>query len=614
MEKKKTQKEVDKAKKQAKKYSKIGSICWAMKNLWELDKKFVFFIFAIVPATIILPLVQGYFPKVLLDNISEGGEFEQLFKISAVFLFVIALLELLKGWLQSCLGARHYYPTSVYQTKLDLFENYRTDFENTEKQHFRQIAGYAWQDACQGNCSLEFVWQDISEAFTHIFGIITYTSFLMVLNPIIFAVVAAVSAVSYITTRLQPVYYEKHKAEWEKEIRKKDYLQWLSEDFSRAKDIKLYGLTDWLEKMMRDYQGYILMWEKRCSLRGLFASVLSALMAVLQNGTAYIVLIGTLLAGKITVGEFVFFFGLVGSIASFLQGIIVDIAKLNTRAEKIAYYRELYDYPDIFNHGKGCTLPDAPVTVEFRNVWYRYDGAKKDTLKGINLTIHAGEKLAFVGVNGAGKTTLVKLLCGLYKPTEGEILVGGKRIEEYNIEEYYSLISAVFQEIRPVAFTIFEFVASADLARKDARKDAVAAMKSAGIYEKVERLPNGMDTHLVKGVYDDSVDFSGGEMQKLVLARAIYKNGAILILDEPTAALDPIAENNLYLKYQELTKEKTSVYISHRFASTRFCDRIVLLEDGVIKESGSHKELMEKNGKYAYMFGVQSRYYKDGAV
>ena len=613
MKKKKTHKELNKSKK-IHKYSKVGSISWAMKNLWELDKKFVFLIFAIAPATIILSLVNAYFPKVLLDNISEGREFEQLFKISVVFLFALALLELLKGWLQSCLGARHYYPTSVYQTKLDSFENYRTDFENTEKQHFRQTAGYAWQDACQGNCSLEFVWKDISETFTHIFGIITYTSFLMVLNPIIFAVVAAVSAISYITTRWQPVYYEKHKAEWEKEIRKKDYLQRLSEDFSRAKDMKLYGLIDWLEKMMRDYQGYIFIWEKRCSLRGLFASVLSALMAVLQNGTAYIVLIGTLLAGKITVGEFVFFFGLIGSVASFLQGIIADMAKLNTRAEKIAYYRELYDYPDIFHHGEGCALPKTSVTVEFRNVWYQYDGAENDTLKGINLTINAGEKLAFVGVNGAGKTTLVKLLCGLYKPTKGEILVGGKRIEEYNIEEYYSLISAVFQEIKAVAFTVFEFVASADLTRKDAKKDAVAAMKSAGIYEKVERLPNGMDTHLVKGVYDDGVDFSGGEMQKLVLARAIYKNGAILILDEPTAALDPIAENNLYLKYQELTKGKTSVYISHRFASTRFCDRIVLLEDGIIKESGSHKELMEKGGRYAYMFGVQSKYYKEDSI
>ena len=188
----------------------------------------------------------------------------------------------------------------------------------------------------------------------------------------------------------------------------------------------------------------------------------------------------------------------------------------------------------------------------------------------------------------------------------------GKGIQEYNIEEYYSLISAVFQQIFPVAFTLFEFVASADLKRPGAREDAASAMKAAGIYDKVAGLPNGMDTHLMKGIYDDGIDFSGGEMQKLVLARAIYKDGAVLVLDEPTAALDPIAENKLYQQYKELTREKTSIYISHRFASTRFCDRIVLLENGVITEEGSHEELLERRGRYAYMFGVQSKYYKDG--
>ena len=176
------------------------------------------------------------------------------------------------------------------------------------------------------------------------------------------------------------------------------------------------------------------------------------------------------------------------------------------------------------------------------------------------------------------------------------------------------MVSAVFQEIRPIPFTVFEFVASADLERPTAREDAISAMKDSGIWEKVEGLKNGMDTHLMKGIYDDGVDFSGGEMQKLVLARAIYKNGNMLILDEPTAALDPIAENKIYLKYRDLTKDKTSIYISHRFASTRFCDRIVLLEGGVITESGTHDELMEKNGQYAYMFGVQAKYYKEGEI
>lgn len=270
------------------------------------------------------------------------------------------------------------------------------------------------------------------------------------------------------------------------------------------------------------------------------------------------------------------------------------------------------DYPNKFNHGKGCELPKAPLKIELKDVWYRYDGAADDTLKGIDLVIEQGENLALVGINGAGKTTLVKLICGLYTPTRGEIFVGGKNIKEYNIEEYYSLISAVFQDIQRVAFTMFEFVASSDLSRPTAREDAVLAMKTAGIYEKIAGLKHGIDTHLMKAVYDDGVDLSGGETQKLILARAIYKNGAILILDEPTSALDPIAENKLYLQYNELTKGKTSIYISHRFASTRFCDRIVLLEDGVIKESGTHEELMQQNGRYAYMFGVQSKYYQSG--
>lgn len=600
--------------KEKRKYSRVGCLGWALKRLWGLDRHFVFFIFAMIPVEVILPLVEAYFPKELIDRIGAGAAFGELALLSGVFLLGIGLLGLLKEFINAKCEARHYYPTSVYQTQMSAFESYQMDFENTEKQDFKKLSGYAWGDACQGNCAMEFVWKDISQGLIHLAGIVIYASLLVLLNPIIFAVVAVTSLLSYFTTRMQPVYYEKNKQKWEKENRKKNYLQGLSGDFSRAKDIKLYGLEEWLDKMLRDYQAYILMWNKRCSLRGFFASVLSGVMTLLQNGAAYLVLIGILLSGGISVGEFVFYFGLTGSIAGFLQGLIGDIAVLNTRAEKIAYYREFFDYPNHFNHGEGCKLPAAPVAIEFRDVWYAYDGAKDYTLKGINLVIPAGEKLALVGMNGAGKTTLIKLLCGLYTPAKGEILVGGKRIAEYNIEEYYSMISAVFQEIKAVAFTMFEFVASADLARPSAREDAVHAMKAAGIYEKIEALPNGMDTHLMKGIYDDGVDLSGGEMQKLVLARAIYKDGAILVLDEPTAALDPIAENNLYMQYRALTSGKTSVYISHRFASTRFCDRIVLLEDGVIKESGTHEELMAANGKYAYMFGVQSKYYKEGEV
>ena len=596
------------------KYSRFGCLVWAIKNLWRLDKSFVFFIFAAVPIAVISPLVSSYFSKYLIDSIGAGKPFADLAWIVVFFITASLTLNVLSNFINARCNSRRYYPTCVYQTEMGYTQGYKTDFENHEKQDYKKISGYAWRDASSGNCALEFIWTDLSGALIHLLGIVTYASLLAFINPIVFVVVIIVSILSYFTTLWQNKYYEKHKHLWEKESRKAGYLGGLSENLQVAKDIKLYGLEEWLNKMMSDYRAHIIMWNKRCRLRGLWASILAGLMTLIQNGVAYVVLIGMLLAGSLSAGDFVFYFGIVGSVAGFLHGVVGDVAKLNKRADKIAYYREFYDYPNKFNYGKGCELPTEAVTIELRDVWYKYDGAEDYTLKGINLTLQAGESLALVGVNGAGKTTLVKLICGFYRPTKGEILVNGKLIDEYNIHEYYTMISAVFQEIRPVCFTMFEYVASADINRPTAREDAVTAMKLAGIWEKIESLENGIDTHLMKGIYDDGVDLSGGEMQKLVLARAIYKNGSVLILDEPTAALDPIAENNLYLQYRELTHGKTSIYISHRFASTRFCDRILLLGDGIIKESGTHDELMAQNGQYAYMFGVQAKYYKEGEI
>ncbi len=603
-----------KASKEKNKYPKFDNLIWAIKNLWKIDKNFVLFIFASVPVAVILPLVNSYFTKCIIDSLEVGKPFSELVFIVVFFIIATLTLAIWSIFINTRINSRHYYTTGVYQTEMSYVKNYIADYENTEKQDYKKISGYAQRDSCGGNCAMEFVWSDITETLIHLLGIITYASLLVLINPIVFAVVAVTSVITYFTTLWQNNYYEKNKNKWEKESRKTDYLGELSENFQVAKDIKLYGLAEWINKMMCDYQEYIFMWDKRCRLRGLWAAILSGLMTLIQNGVSYAVLIGMLLAGNLSVGDFVFYFGIVGSVAGFIGGIVGDVAKLNRRAEKISYYREFFDYPNKFNHGKGCALPIGAVTVELKDVWYKYDGAEDYTLKGVNLNLNIGESLALVGINGAGKTTLVKLISGFYIPTKGEILINGKHIDEYNIFEYYSMISAVFQEICPLCFTMFEYVASSDLQRPTAREDAILAMKAAGIWDKISSLENGIDTHLMKGIYDDGVDLSGGEMQKLVLARAIYKNGNLLILDEPTAALDPIAENSLYLKYRELTKGKTSIYISHRFASTRFCDRIVLLEDGIIKESGTHEELMEQNGKYAYMFGVQAKYYKEGEI
>ena len=239
----------------------------------------------------------------------------------------------------------------------------------------------------------------------------------------------------------------------------------------------------------------------------------------------------------------------------------------------------------------------------------KYSTSNVYAVKDANLEINGGQIFGFLGPNGAGKTTLVKLLVGFYYPTDGTILLNGRELTEYNIEEYYSLFSAVFQDLYLLPVTIAEFVSSSD--GEIDRERVSDVLRQAGLKEKIASLPNEINSRLMKGVFDDSVEFSGGEKQKLMLARALYKNAPVIVLDEPTAALDPIAENELYLKYHELESRKTSVFISHRLASTRFCDRIVFLDHGEIVESGSHDELMKRGGKYAEMFEVQSHYYKE---
>ena len=230
----------------------------------------------------------------------------------------------------------------------------------------------------------------------------------------------------------------------------------------------------------------------------------------------------------------------------------------------------------------------------------------------MNLTIHPGEKLAIVGLNGAGKTTMVMLLCGFYDPTEGRVLLNGQDIREFNRRAYYKLFSAVFQGFSILDITIAECVAQT--AQEIDLEKVQRCLAQAGLTETMAKFPQGVNTHFGREVYLDGVQLSGGQTQRLMLARALYKDGPILVLDEPTAALDPIAENDIYQKYSDMTAGKTSVFISHRLASTRFCDRIVFIADGGIAEEGTHQALLAKGGAYARLFAVQSRYYQEGGA
>ena len=399
-------------------------------------------------------------------------------------------------------------------------------------------------------------------------------------------------------------------------MHKSDYVIYRSRDMKLAKDIRIFGIGPWLTELYEKYTRLMQDFYVKAYRQDMWADLLDVALAFLRNGAAYGLLIAMALRGELTAAAFVLYFTAVSGFAQWVTGIFSGLGALHRESLDLAALREFVEEPELFRFEDGKPLPvkeEHLYTLELRDVSFRYPGADHDTLSHVNLTLHPGEKLAVVGRNGAGKTTLIKLLCGFYDPTEGQVLLDGEDIRQYDRRDYYRHFAAVFQQFSVLAGTMAENVAQTTGENVD-RPKMWDCLERAGIADKVRELPQGEDTHLGREVYLDGVDLSGGQLQRLMLARALYKDAPVVVLDEPTAALDPIAESDLYQKYNDLTGNCTSVYISHRLASTRFCDRVLLIENGGIAEEGTHEELLAAGGRYAYLFDIQSKYYKEGAM
>ena len=390
---------------------------------------------------------------------------------------------------------------------------------------------------------------------------------------------------------------------------KLDYVIRRTEDFSMAKDVRLYQMDIWLsgllEKLCKrrlEYKAKEL--RPRCTL-----SVISTLVFGVYHAGLFAAILAGLWNGNINVADVVFYAGM-GPALYFLmeEDFLNNIRRLFQLSVEFKRFREYTDYGE--NTGK----TDIPVNrktpvIEFQHVSFTYPGSDREVLKDINLVVEKGEKIAIVGVNGAGKTTLMKLTCGLLLPASGRILLDGKDMAQMEPEERYSWFSCAFQDIQFLPLSIKENIS---MLIEDADNLKIwDCLKQAGIKDEVGSLPLRLDTMMEKTLNKNAVDFSGGQKQKLILARALYRDAGVLVLDEPTAALDALAENDIYEKYARFTKDKTSFFVSHRLSSTRFCDRILLIDGGNIAEEGTHEELLAAGGLYAGMFEMQSKYYKE---
>lgn len=311
-----------------------------------------------------------------------------------------------------------------------------------------------------------------------------------------------------------------------------------------------------------------------------------------------------------SIATFTFLVSSILNLTNSLAGIINQSSWFLMRNAQTDDYRLFMEKNFIIEKEKE-TIEEKEVQIEFNDVFYSYYKQDGYALEGVSFKINKGEKIALVGYNGAGKTTLIKLISGFYHPTKGQILINGKDIETLKREEIDKLISPSYQESLNLAYSIGENIAMEK--KEDINYDKLnEALRIVELDKKIESLPNKLDTILTKNFDDKGIELSGGETQKLAIARAIYKNAPLFIFDEPTSAMDALSENNLYKNFKEITKDNTTIYISHRLSSAKFCDKIILLEKGKITEMGTHEELMEKNGEYKKLFTTQAEYYKEG--
>lgn len=590
----------------------LNNAKFMLHEQWHFEKKaFIFPVMHII-FDLVVSLIAIWLPKVVLDMIDRSASASVF--VANILMITIALMffrflgyytqqETLKSTVR--ILNMHYYIEKDWKI-LDMDYSIASSPEGKvkiEKGH----------DATSRNISVNMAsfYPNITELVKNIIGLISFSAIILVLNPVIILVLL----ISYLTD----VYVSFLIQKWEHKMKDRrakidNKIYYILEEINNnmfAKDIRAYNMKDWLDHTAKLFMNEKNDLEDQVQKKHFMRSLFEVILYLIRNGGGYAFLIWLMLTKGMPIGDFVLYFGAITGYAQWLDQIVMSFRNLTNANFHIDDYRYLLDTKDTSRRGKGASLPayDEPVELVLENVRFSYEGSDRIVLDNINLKISKGEKLAIVGANGAGKTTLIKLICGLLQPVSGRILMNGTDIREFNRDDYYSLITAVFQNISLLPMSIAQnitFCQESELNKEKLNN----VIRKAGLAEKIDQLPEGYNTNLLPNITANGVNLSGGEIQKLALARALYKDAPLIILDEPTAALDPIAENLMYQQYNELTENKTSIFISHRLSSTRFCDRIVYLENGSICEMGTHDELMARGGKYKEIFDIQSHYYK----
>ena len=592
------------------KYNIAQNVGWMVKLAWKTRKRVLLICLLTAILEVGLNLTQLYIAPEILSRVEHHASLGQLLGTIGFFTVTLFLIQGFKDYVRQNTMFPRVDIRTVIIGMLGRKSN-MTSYPNTLDANYIKLREKAHM-ACEGNReATEYIWETLTQLLKNIGGFLVYLTILSHLDLLLLLVVIVTCLGGFLVSRYTNNWMFTHREEEDKYYAKKRYIREKAQSVEFAKDIRIFGLQNWLSDLLNNVHDVYLDFRLKVERKRLLADITEAVLTMLRNGLAYVYLIHMALNEDLGVPEFLLYFTAVTTFTTWVMGILQQAVKLHQQSLDISQVREFLEYPEPFKFEEGRSVPKADgYELKLEHVSFRYPGAEEDTIHDLNLTVHPGEKLAIVGLNGAGKTTLVKLLCGLFDPTGGRVLLNGQDIRDFNRRQYYSLFSAVFQEFSVLDVTVAENIAQTKEGIDYEKVDG--CIEKAGLTKMIAALPQGLDTHVGREVFLDGVLFSGGQTQRLMLARALYKDGPILMLDEPTAALDPIAENDIYMKYNEMTAGKTSMFISHRLASTRFCDRIIFIADGGIKEEGTHESLLALGGVYAELFEVQSRYYQEG--
>ena len=593
------------------KYTLIRNLIFHLKSAKQWNKWLCYFQFLEVIPSMSATFLGIWLPSLIVSQLQEKVSLEVLL----ASIIIVSLGMLVSNVIDTSMAQylyRNGLSLTLYYDKLAFEKTMRIDYDLLESKNVRKLVGNVWA-TLRNEFAIRTSVTVMPILIISMLSSVLYGVLLCRVNGVLVLMLVLTIGINvFLLKRVKNVHGKNHE-ELSKHTKAVSYINRHAMERSDGKDIRIYQMQDWFLEKYDDAISNMDRIYGKIHTQYFMRRFKELGLGFITELISYGYLSYLLVESRLSVSEFVFSVGLVRTFSSNFSALIHKVQGLNNIHAFLTYMRKLLDLPEKEQKEGINTDRTKGVEIEFKNVSFQYPEAETEVLSNINITIHSNEKLALIGLNGAGKTTFVKLLCGFYKPTKGEILVNGTPQSKYDRDEYMSLVSALFQDSMLFPVTVDENLTGNTLSEIDVKK-LKYVLEMSGFSERYEGLPQGGETKVVREVHENATDFSGGEKQKLLFARALYKKAPLLILDEPTAALDPIAENELYLKYGEAAKNRTVVFISHRLSSTRFCDRIALLEGARILEEGTHEELLSKNGRYAELFEMQSKYYREGEV